>query len=161
MAPAIRISYMVLPKRLMAAYEQRGRCFSAKVSRVDQKILEIFLREGYFERHLNRMRAAYKNKHDLILKQLRAMQDFVTVEGENAGVHVLVSFINGMNEKEAVEKAAAAGIHVYGLSEYFIEEMEAEESRIVLLGYATMEEEEIISACKGLMNAWGGAADRP
>ena len=54
------------------------------------------------------MRAAYKNKHDLILKQLRAMQDFVTVEGENAGVHVLVSFINGMNEKEAVEKAAAA-----------------------------------------------------
>lgn len=160
MAPAIRISYMVLPKRLMAAYEQRGRCFSATVSRVDQKILEIFLREGYFERHLNRMRAAYKNKHDLILKQLRAMQDFVTVEGENAGVHVLVSFINGMNEKEAVEKAAAVGIHVYGLSEYFIEEMEAEESRIVLLGYATMEEEEIISACKGLMNVWGGAAGR-
>ena len=67
----------------------------------------------------------------------------------------------GLSEKEAVEKAAAAGIHVYGLSEYFIEEMEAEESRIVLLGYATMEEEEIISACKGLMNAWGGAADRP
>ena len=155
MAPAIRISYMVLPKSLMNAYEERGRCFSATVSRMDQKILGTFLREGYFERHLNRMRAVYKNKHDLLLKQLRLLSNIFTVMGENAGVHVLVHFTGGMNEKEAVEKAAAEGIRVYGLSEYFIEETEAEESHTVLLGYASLEEEEIKNACAGLLRAWG------
>ena len=61
-APSIRISYMVLPETLLPAYEENGRCFSATVSKTDQKILEEFMRSGAFERHLNRMRAQYKGR---------------------------------------------------------------------------------------------------
>ena len=71
-APSIRVSYMVLPESLMPQYLRSGKNFSATVSKTDQKILEVFLREGYFERHLNRMRALYKTKHDLLMRQLTA-----------------------------------------------------------------------------------------
>ena len=55
-APAIRASYMVLPKKLAKRYQQIGQTFSCAVSRIDQKVLTLFLTEGHFERHLNRMR---------------------------------------------------------------------------------------------------------
>src|SRR5699024_225969 len=53
LAPSVRVSYMVLPVRLMQRYQNRGGLFAVTVSRADQKILELFLKEGNYERHLN------------------------------------------------------------------------------------------------------------
>ena len=55
-APAIRVSYMVLPMKLVETYERKCAFYSTTVSRIEQKILDEFIREGYFERHLNKMR---------------------------------------------------------------------------------------------------------
>src|SRR5699024_3875686 len=55
-APAIRVGYMVLPKQLLAIYQEKLSFYSCTVSRIDQAILSEFIREGHFERHLNRMR---------------------------------------------------------------------------------------------------------
>lgn len=152
-APSIRISYMVLPPKLMKAYLEK-KPLSVTVSRADQKILELFLREGYYERHLNRMRGVYKNKHDIMVKYLREMSGICRFSGEHAGVHMLVEFINGMTEKEAVKRAKEVGIQVYGLSEYRIRESKDPENK-VLLGYACMEEEEISAAMELLKKVWG------
>lgn len=153
LAPSVRVSYMVLPPALMETYLSLGHPFSVTVSRTDQKILELFLREGYYERHLNRMRAVYKNKHDIIVKNLKEMSHICTFSGENAGLHLLVKFCNGLTEKEAVYRAKSVGIKVYGVSEYLIQKAEKKEN-MVLLGYAVMEEEEIEEAMKLLKKVW-------
>lgn len=152
-APSIRVSYMVLPMKLTECYLKRKGPFSVTVSRADQRILERFLKEGYYERHLNRMRAVYKNKHDIMVKCLKNMSDICTFSGENAGVHMHINFINGLTEKEAVERAEKAGIKVYGLSEYRIGTSDFSGNR-VLLGYACMEDEEIQAAMKQLKEIW-------
>ena len=59
-APAIRVSYMVLPYALLEGYHKRAEFLSSTVSRVDQLILQNFIEQGYFERHLNKSRALYK-----------------------------------------------------------------------------------------------------
>ena len=69
-APSIRISYMALPKKLMRYYQSRYP-FAVTISKVDQKIVELFLRNGHYERHLNRMRRLYKSKHDWILRWVK------------------------------------------------------------------------------------------
>ena len=153
-APGIRVSYMVLPEQLLPVYREKGSCFSATISRIDQSMLEVFLREGHFERHLNRMRAVYKAKHDLLLKNLRELPEILEVSGENAGVHVRVRFLNGMTEGEAVRRAAQAGIRVYGLSEYVIGEQPEEEGHTVLLGYGPMKMEDLAEACGILKKIW-------
>ena len=73
LAPSVRVSYMVLPEKLMQRYLNEKYLFSVTVSKADQKILELFLREGYYEKHLNRMRKIYKSKHDLMVKHLKEM----------------------------------------------------------------------------------------
>ena len=149
-APSIRISYMVLP-----AYEENGRCFSATVSKTDQKILEEFMRSGAFERHLNRMRAQYKGKHDLLIRLLKEFGREYTVSGENAGVHVLVHLPRGLSEAEAVQRAKEDGVRVYGLERYCIgAAADPAQGGTVLLGYAGLSEEEIAEAAAILKKCW-------
>ena len=55
-SPAMRIGYMVLPEVLMERYMERLSFYSCTVPVLDQYALAAFIDEGYFERHLGRMR---------------------------------------------------------------------------------------------------------
>ena len=59
-APALRISYMILPPRLLDAWEERMGFYSCTVPAFEQLTLTRFLDGGYFERHLSRMRKHYR-----------------------------------------------------------------------------------------------------
>lgn len=152
-APSIRISYMALPKKLMRYYQSRYP-FAVTISKADQKIVELFLRNGHYERHLNRMRRLYKSKHDWILRWVKEeMSEICSCFGEHAGIHLLLRFHNGISEDEAVERAKSAGIRVYGLFEFFVQEKKETEA-VVLIGYATLTEEEIKEALQILSRIW-------
>ena len=172
-APAIRISYLVLPEPLLEKCEKALGCFSSTVSRIDQMVLNHFIQEGYFERHLNRMRRIYGRKHDILLGELKKLSGVCRITGENAGVHLLVEFSSGMSEEEIILRASAQKVRVYPLSEYTIDasrvpaEGQEKDSRkeswkqrtrsAVLLGYATLSEQELLEAARRLLSAWGGA----
>lgn len=152
-APAIRMSYMVLPDSLMELYRERSGFLNSTVSKVDQMILQRFIEGGYYERHLNKTRALYKSRHDTLLSCLKSLQDRCRISGENAGVHLLLHFQNGMTEAELIERAMHKGVQVYGLSEYFIRQEPGRQATI-LLGYANMNEEKIREAVCILDKAW-------
>ncbi len=151
--PSLRISYLVLPAGLLERYEQVGRSFSCTVSRTDQKMLQLFMERGYFERHLNKMRALYKNKHDTLLAELRQMKGIKKIFGERSGVHLLVQMADQRTEQELIACAGQVGIRVYPLSEYCLDDREYETT--IILGYAAMKEEEIHTAAGLLIRSWG------
>ncbi len=153
-SPAIRISYMVLPEKLSRIYRDKGRSFACTVSRMDQRIIEIFMKESHYERHLNRMRSIYRAKHDLLLENLREMKDICTVQGENAGLHVLIRFRNGLTEQRAIALAASENVRVYGISEFAVANQTIQESNAVILGYGGLTQSQILEACKRLKKAW-------
>ena len=146
-APAIRLSYMVLPEPLMEEYERRNDFIHTTVSKVDQLIMQRFLEDGYYERHLNKTRALYKSRHEVLLEGLKGMSDILTVSGEHAGVHLLLTFQNGLSEEELIQRAAKKDVRVYGLSDYRILKS-GEEKATILLGYANLTEEQIREAVK-------------
>lgn len=152
-APAIRLSYMVLPKSLLGIYSERHRFVNSTVSKVDQLIVQRFLEEGYYERHLNRMRALYKSRHDVLIEALRSFQGICSISGENAGVHLLLTFDGNEGEEELIAKAKAGGVRVYGLSDYKICKEKADKPT-VLLGYANLSEEQIGDAVRVLAECW-------
>lgn len=153
-APAIRMSYIVLPEKILKIYRERCSFLSSTVSKVDQKILQKFLEEGYYERHLNKTRALYKSRHDTLLGCLKDMKGNFSISGENAGVHLLLHFGRNVSEAELIEKAAGVGVKVYGLSEYYVEDSGDGREAVILLGYANMSEEKIREAAGLLKKAW-------
>lgn len=152
-APAIRLSYMVLPRPLLEKYEENNRFIHSTVSKVDQMIVQRFIEEGYYERHLNKTRALYKNRHDMLIEELKPLLTVCRISGENAGVHLLLHFQNGVTEEELITSAGREGIKVYGMSAYRIRKNLQEEATI-LLGYANLTEEQIRSAAALLVKCW-------
>lgn len=151
-APAIRVGYMVLPKRLLDKYLKHDSFYSCTVSRIDQAILKEFIRDGYFERHLNKMRKIYKTKHDLLLSECRKLEGKFSISGENSGLHILVKCREDRKEKDLIEAAARERIRVYGLSESYI--AEKNEAATIILGYAALSEQEIKKGIAELVKAW-------
>lgn len=152
-APAIRLSYMVLPQPLLEKYEKNNRFIHSTVSKVDQMIVQQFLEEGYFERHLNKTRALYKSRHDVLIEELKPLHAVCRISGEHAGVHLLLHFQNGATEEELISSAEREGIRVYGMSAYRIRKNTDKEAT-VLLGYANLTEEQIRSAAALLVKCW-------
>ena len=153
-APAIRMSYLVLPAKLCRVYEDRCSFINSTVSKVDQLILQKFIEDGYYERHLNKMRALYKSRHDTLLAALKNWNAGFSISGENAGVHLLLHFHDGRGEEELIRLAASKGIKVYGLSEYYVDERKKSREAVILLGYANLSEEKIKEAVGLLKEAW-------
>ena len=153
-APAIRVSYMVLPEKLLQVYRRECAFYSCTVSRIDQRILNEFIRDGYFERHLNKMRMRYRTKHDLLLKGLEPFKCCFTVSGEDAGLHILLTSKNAVPEKELLERAAASGVKVYGMSENMVEMVPPKAT--VLLGFGSLSDTEIQEGLRRLQKAWLG-----
>ena len=153
-APAIRISYMVLPETLLEQYYEKCSFYVSTVSRIDQKVLERFLTAGYYERHLNKMRSIYKAKQEVLLAGLKGLEDICDVSGEHAGLHILLTFHNGKTEQELMKAAEAKDIKVYGISQYYIAETAQKQDVVLLLGYAVMSEESIAKAVRQLVDIW-------
>ncbi len=153
-APAIRVGFLVLPGRLLSAYQEKASFYASTVSRIDQNVLCQFLVGGHYERHLNRMRALYRGKHDALLAALKPLEDDFHIQGENAGIHVLLSSRRGVPEERLVELAKEAGVRVYGLSAYFIRQEQNHYPPTVILGYASLTAEEIQEGASRLLQAW-------
>lgn len=143
--PAIRVGYLILPPSLLPSYQRICGHYSCTVSRLDQAILSRFLSEGYFEKHLNRMRKIYRRKHDLVLSCLQPLleQYGLRIRGENAGLHLVLELPSqGPSEEELIHRAAQAGIRLYGLRQHYLHDIYQPISA-VLLGYSNLSEEEI------------------
>lgn len=153
-APAIRVSYMVLPQRLLRIYKESLAFYASTVSRIDQNILYQFLAQGHFERHLNRMRAIYKAKHDLLLSAIRPLEKNFRIQGEHAGLHILLTDKRGRSEEELLELAGKAGVRVYGISGYYIRPEQEKKPNTVVIGYANLREEEIAQGAARLVSCW-------
>lgn len=154
-APAIRISFMVLPPALLQRYRESCRIYSSTVSRIDQRILNVFVRDGYFERYLNKTRKLYREKHDLLLQELKPFTERFLVKGEHAGLHLLLEDKSGdMTEQELIRRAAEMGVKVYGLSEARIAPPADKGPATVLLGYGGLKQPEITAGTELLADVW-------
>lgn len=153
-APSIRISYMVLPEKLLDYYNEKYTKFSSAVSVLEQNILTAFISEGHYERHLNRMRKLYGEKRNVLLNELKKLKGKIRLNGENAGHHMAIKLLNGLSEKEMVEFAEKAGVRVYPISKYFVKNIPEKYKSTVLIGYAELSEKKIVEGTNLLREVW-------
>lgn len=151
-APAIRVSYMVLPESLLARFRSECWFYSCTVSRIDQRVLNEFIRDGYFERHLNKMRKLYRSKHDYLLAEAEPLRERFELSGEYAGLHVNLTARDARTEDEYLRLAAQEGIRVYGMSDYRI--AQKTQKATLMLGFGALDEAGIRAGMQSLVKAW-------
>lgn len=152
LSPGIRVSYMVMPKELISRYREELPFMTCPIPTIKQKVLTRFMEEGYFARHLNKMRIIYRKKREVLVNSIRKYKEKFRIIGADAGLHITIEVNNGMTEKELIKSAKDLGVKVYGLSRYY--SSSNKETCRILLGYADMTEKEIEDGMKILYTAW-------
>ena len=141
----------------MANRQQKEYMFySSTVSRFEQHILYRFMKDGHFERHLNRMRNIYRARKDKIVEEIKQLpfSHRLEIMGENAGLHLLLTVHGNMKEDELIACAENVGVKLYGLSYYYMQPGLDIPDNTIVLGYANFDMQEIEEVVRLLKAAW-------
>lgn len=141
-APALRMGYMVLPDQLLERFQECCGDYNCPVSRLDQAMMAEFIHGGYFEKHLNRMRKRYKEKHDTVLAVFRSYQDRIEVTGDYAGLYVIARSLRQREEEKVMQAAQKYEIRLRPLSFYY-KELPEDYMPSFLIGFAGQTKEEL------------------
>ncbi len=153
LAPSLRMSYMVLPKQFLEKYKDNICKYEQTTSRISQHILQLFMSNEYWDRHIRKMRIIYHKKHTVLMNGIKQhLHKNVKLIGGNAGLHVLLEIINGMDENAIIQKAKLVGVKIYPASKYWENRNELEYP-LVLLGFGGLSQDQIIKGIKLLEDA--------
>lgn len=120
LAPSIRIGYMVLPSRLLEQFHQRLGFYACPVSVFEQMTLALFLQDGYFEKHLNRMGNYYNQCRAQAVEAVKQSGLKGDILEEHAGLHFLVKLHTSLSDAQIKQRAARRGVLVRCLSDYSV-----------------------------------------
>ena len=118
LASTIRISYIVLPDHLMKEYYERLSFYSCPVSTFEQLTLARFISEGYYEKHINRMRTSSKKKRDILLKTIKSgpLADLSEIREEQSGLHFLIKLNISKSDEELIQLCEEKRIKIAAVS---------------------------------------------
>lgn len=154
LASTVRISYMVLPKHLVNNFYSKLFFYSCTVSNFEQYTLARFISEGYFEKHINRMRNYYHNKRDKLLHIIEKspLSSYVTISEEDAGLHFLLKINTQLPDTEFLLKLERSGIKLSSLSQYY-QTPPKEVEHIFIINYSFVAEENMEKAIQMIYRA--------
>lgn len=89
--PSLRISYMIIPKRLIPLYDKIKNKYTQSTSKIDQTVLSLFISEGHITKHLRRIRRIYKKKNTLIIDYINEKySNLLEVVNSDSGFHLVL-----------------------------------------------------------------------
>lgn len=156
LSPSFRVSFMVLPQKLMRIYHASYAYFTCSVPVITQLVLARFVSSKDYERHLNRMKNIYKTKRDQLIDLLKksSYSDKIRIIGEESGLHFLIDITSVMPISAWIDAAKREGVRVYGVGEYTLKKEDVSGQKRILLGYSHLDAKEIQEACDRLEKAW-------
>ena len=150
----IRISYMVLPMPLMEEFNRRLGYLSCTVSTFEQYTLAEFINQGYFERHINRMRNNYKKLRQLLLKELltHPEHDKIQILQQASGLYFLLKINTTLSDRDLRSRLQQNGVHLQSLQHYYQNRQAAPEHTFVV-NYSSLTEKDIPRAVAALFGS--------
>ena len=154
-APSIRISFMVLPRHLLADFQEKLGFYACTVSAFEQYTLASFLSGGYYEKHLSRMRKHYRQKRDAVIGAVRQspLADRATITEEDAGLHFLLRLDGAPPDDVLRREAETRGVRLAMLSDYYQQPEDAPQ-HVLVVNYTGIDTEKLPAALERLAELW-------
>ena len=148
LAPGIRIAYMVLPRQLLGAWQEKYELYSGTVGRFEQQTLARFITGGYFTRHLARERTAYKARRDALAAALRSSfaPEELTLAGLHTGLHLLAQLKDPPPDAALRAAARQYGVRCSLLSDYDLTGTAHSAAGTLVLGYGSLPDADCATA---------------
>ncbi|MFC5667165.1 PLP-dependent aminotransferase family protein [Kitasatospora misakiensis] len=119
--PGLRLGWLVPPPELRQPLSDALDATAAGPSTLDQLTFARLADTGGYDRHLRRVRKAYRARRDALVTALGShavIRDCGPVDGIAAGLHLLVPLPRGLKDDVIAEHLAGRGIATIALSDY-------------------------------------------
>ncbi|MCP1727574.1 GntR family transcriptional regulator/MocR family aminotransferase [Natronospira proteinivora] len=153
--PGLRLGYLVLPSTWVEPMRQLKWLNDRGSPALEQRALAELFRSGAFRRHLERNARQLSERREALVAALREhFGQAVEILGARAGMHLVARWPDHPPEQSTalIQTAAKHGIGIYATSPYYLHSHPT--SLELLLGYATLEPEQIREGIKRLKKLW-------
>ena len=160
LSPTIRISYMILPVHLANRYYEKLSFYACTVSNFEQYTLAEFIQQGYFEKHINRMRLFYMRRRKNIIENIKgsAIGEKCRIIENDAGLHFLLQVEADLNMQNLKELLLKNGIKVRSLDEYYLADNASDsldKQNLYIINYSRLNDtmiKEVLDICEHIFH---------
>lgn len=150
LSPVLRISYIVLPRHLVPIYENYHDIYFSKASTITQKTLELFMKDGHFERHIRKVRSLNKKKHEFLKNLLKEyLGSSMKIEAEGAGLAILINPTLAFDWDKLKTLAEENSLKLF-----FAKDTSGGKWEALRMGFGGFSEDELIKAVKLFSKIW-------
>jgi len=147
--PSLRLGYLVVPPDLVERFVAVRHALDLTPPFLQQAVLNDFMREGHFARHIRKMRALYHERRTALVVSLeREFGEEMEIWGAQAGMHLVAELRSEDRDWDDVALATEAvkkKLWLWPLSPAYIGE---KKRRGFILGFGNVEAGEIAGAVK-------------
>ena len=144
LAPGLRLSYLVVPQEQVARFVETADRMQNQCPRLLQATLTRFIEEGYFARHITKMRSVYADRRAMLGGALgAALGTRAQIRLQAGGMHLLAMLENGSDDEAIALRARSLGLSVQALSTWYAG---ATSNRGLMTGFTNVRSTEEASA---------------
>lgn len=97
--PSLRISFMIIPKKLLDRYSSIKTRYTQSTSKIDQVVLANFMREGYMLKHIRKIKRIYRKKNLLLTSNIaEKFTDKVNIITSDSGLHIVCEAVTNKSD---------------------------------------------------------------
>jgi GntR family transcriptional regulator / MocR family aminotransferase len=153
--PALRLGFMIVPRDIKEHFLAVRRSSDIHPPRLDQGVLADFMLGGHYERHLRRMRSAYRERLEAVEEAAkRRCAGALRLRPTRTGLHAVADLI-GLDAVRVFEEAASRGVEVMPLSAYYFSRVRAPAA--LVLGFGAVRPDSIDAGMQKLAAALDAA----
>ena len=115
--PSLRLGYVIAPPALAEAFAGARAILDRHSPTTEQHVLAAYMKEGYFEAHIRRIRGLYAERRAILLSRLEhALPEACRIQPSDQGMHILLWLPEGTDDVRLAAHAMSAGIAVRAIS---------------------------------------------
>lgn len=116
LAPSLRLGYVVAPDCLVSAFIGARALIGRGSPSGEQHVIAAYMKEGYFETHIRRIRGVYAERRQGLIDALQLELPELQIQSANQGMHLVVRLPEGLDDVAIAAAASMAGIALRPLS---------------------------------------------
>jgi GntR family transcriptional regulator/MocR family aminotransferase len=158
MLPSLRLGFVLAPAAVSEALRAAKYVADWYTPLPTQLAMASFIDEGWFARHVRRMRAIYQVRHDVIVDALsQQLSDHLTVIPSSVGLHVsaIANVASRADVDAVVDRSLTAGAAVHRLSVF---QFDQPSPPGIAIGYGAIQTDAIGEGLYRLQQAFDDAA---
>ena len=152
--PALALTMLIPPKKYIDSFSLNKYFIDTTTSGINQKFLEIFIKRGLLENHLEKLRLNLKMKMEYIINELQKIKHLEIMHIPKGGFFIWVNLANYINSEKFYYKCRLRGLSVLpGFIFYSTSEETTSKIRISIVSSSMKEMKKGLEIIQDVLNS--------